>query len=370
MTSADESIFVWDLEVPKDGASIATYVHQGLLAKSPAAFAKCGDVTYTGRSQGFAINQFGLAIRVPATTVALGVHQAHLNVTKGAQSNGRCALLLANLRDDRGFARTMTPSGESIVMTVKHADSLREFVVPLKPSATTLNLYPGFWLRKLDFYGKHVGAHRYLNRRTADQDRFLLPEGKVGTAGIVMLSLWNGFRKAAGYGYIRLGFDLTSHRPVCQVVFPSDYDWGARKQKLLAEAERAEELLTMETASPRGLNHPIFSDDWITTRQLAADSSDGFNSTFHGLLFGVNIDISVRRVPDVTSVRGRQGEVWAVDMMAGSRPPSTWTQYPRVFRSCCRRLEPIVIYVCFWFDVPLPNIRARPCRVGMFNVVV
>lgn len=326
--STDESIFVWDLDLLEDSTRDAKHVHCGLLATSPACFARCGDVIRSGRSRGFRINQFGISISLSATLYALGTYQAPLNVTK-AKAAGQCALLLAKLPEGDSFARTSSPSGESILMTEMLAVQPMEFSVSSEPTETPPHLYPGFWLRKLGFHDSHIKSYKILERRyTTDDDRLMLPDGKVGTAGIIRLSLWDG-GQPAGFGWIKLGFDSACH-PICFMTFPNLEDDDPDTKMMPAEAEK---LLAINNRSPDRLKHPIFNNDWThasarrisglpsysyDSRMGTGDLNNGFEFTFKAPLF--EITVSARRIPDIKPTNSRKGEVWAVDLVAGTVP--------------------------------------------------
>ncbi len=326
--STDESIFAWDLDLLEDSTRDAKNVQCGLLATSPACFARRGDIIGTGRSRGFRINQFGLSISLPATLYALGTYQAPLNVAR-ANAAGRCAILLAKLPDGDCFARISDLSGESIFMTEKRADNLTEFVVSLQPPDTAVHLYPGFWLRKLGFHDSHINAYKILERRyTGEDDRLLLPDGEVGTAGIIRLSLSNG-GLPAGFAWIKLGFDSESH-PICYLTFPSPQDDDPDSKMMPAEAEK---LLAIQRGSSDRLRHPIFNNDWThassrtisglpshsyDSRMGTGDHDVGFDFKFKSPLF--EIAVSAQRVPDIKRTTSRQGEVWAIDLVAGTPP--------------------------------------------------
>jgi hypothetical protein len=326
--SADESIFAWDLDLLEDSTRDAKQVSCGLLATSPACFARCGDVISTGRSRGFRITQFGLSIALPATLHALGTYQALLNVTR-AKKTGRCAILLAKLPDGDSFARISSHSGESILLTEAPAPKTTEFSVPLEPTEAPLRLYPGFWLRKLGFHDPHIDAYKVLERRySSEDDRLMLPDGEVGTAGIIRLSLRDG-SSPAGFGWIKLGFD-SQCRPVCFMTFP---DVGDDDPDTSALPREAEDLLSISRGYKKRLTHAIFNDDWIEasrrriaelppyaydSRMAAGDVDDGFEVMFRAPWF--EISVSVRRIPDVKPTSSQKGEVWAVDLVAGTPP--------------------------------------------------
>jgi hypothetical protein len=330
--SADESIFVWDLDLLESSTRDAKNVLYGLLATSPACFARCGDVVSRGNSQGFHINQFGLSISLPATLFALGTYQASFNVTK-AKGTGQCTILLVQLRGGKSFARISSSLGESVLMTKTPAVKSMRFNISLQPAGTPLSLYPGFWLRKLGFYDSHISTYKVLRRRyVAEGDRLVLPEGKVDTAGIIMLSLRNG-TQPAGFGWIKLGFDSAS-RPICFVTFPDKEDNDPNTKLTPTEAEK---LLAMDFGTPARLYHPLFNDEWVNalnrtmsplpphsydSRSGTTEFDNGFDFTFKAPLF--DISISAKRIPDTRPTTSKTNDVWAIEIVAGTAPQPTY----------------------------------------------
>ena len=333
--SADESIFVWDLDLLEDSTRDAKQVHCGLLATSPACFARCGNVVTTGRSQGFSINQFGLYISVPATPYTLSSYYAPLKVKK-EKTKGQCALLLSRLPDSDSFARTSSSTGESIVMTETLGDELRKFSVPLEPRETPIHLYPGFWLRKLGLYDPQIkGSEKYSRLWTTDSERVTLPDGEFGTAGLIKIKLQS---EHYAPGWLKLGFDRDEN-PVCFVTFPelnptSPTEDDPNQIKIPERFER----------SPGRTKHPIFSDEWLhasdhsisnlpdysyDSRRGSGRIEDGCDFTFKAPLF--EISVSATKVPEMRSTGNKKTEVWAVNIVAGKELAS---QY-RYEGSCC-----------------------------------
>jgi hypothetical protein len=328
--SADESIFVWDLDLLEDSTRDARNVYCGLLASSPACFERCGDVVCIGRSRGFSINQFGLSTSFPAQPYTFDTYQASLNCTK-AEAAGYCAILLVKLPDGESFARTSGASGESVLMVERRTDTFMGFSVPFQPREMPLHFCLGFWLRKVwFFYDTQIQAHEKIERRySKEDDRLLLPNGEFGTAGIIKLTLRDRHHRPLGFGWIKLGFDSACH-PVCFMTFPNLEDDDPDTQKMLAETE---ELRSITRGSSERLKHPIFNNDWIYlssrtiselpsysyhSRMGSYDHRDGFEFTFKAPLF--EISASVKKIPDITPTTSQKGEIWAVDLVAGPAP--------------------------------------------------
>lgn len=213
-----------------------------------------------------------------------------------------------------------------------------EFSVSLEPAEVPPRLYHGFWLRKLGFHDSHINGHRVLKRRyTAENDRLMLPDGEVGTAGIIRLSILDG-GQPAGFGWIKLGFDRSCN-PICFMTFPGLVDDDPDTRHLSAGAE---ELLAPTSGSKDWLRHRIFNNDWTyasnqTLSKLPPHSrdsrtgsdkvDDGFQFTFKAPLF--EISVSATRVSDIRPTARSGGEVWAVDIVAGKEP----VYYPN--HGCC-----------------------------------
>ncbi|KAI0179550.1 HET-domain-containing protein [Hypoxylon sp. FL1284] len=336
--SADESIFVWSLDLLEDSTRDAKQVHCGLLASSPACFARCGDIINTGGSRGFQISQFGLIISSPAMMNTLGTYHAPLRA-KRADKAGNCALILTKLPDERSFVRTSNSSGESFVTTEKLGDTMMQISVPLEPGEAPPSLYHGYWLRKLGFYDYHISSHDKIRRLDGGRDRCLLPQGETGTAGIIRLRLReNG--QASGFGWIKLGFDSSS-RPVCLLAFPPTPDndrdtrrMPAQAEELLAANPRYPSELMLKQGSSERMRHPFFDSKWTNASsstlsslpsycydsRLATSRSDGgFDFDFQAPLF--KISVSAKRMPDSSSSNAQKQEVWAVSIVAGTPPP-------------------------------------------------
>ncbi|KAI0101321.1 HET-domain-containing protein [Nemania sp. FL0031] len=352
--SSDESIFIWDLDILEDSTRDAKQVHCGLLAPSPACFARSGDVVSLGRSRGFHINQFGLAISLPAIQRGLGTFQATLNVGRAGKS-GQCAIFLVELPEGELYARRSTSSGESTFLTKKVRSTRKDFTIPLELRELPPHLYPGFWLRKLGFHDPRITSHKVLRRiESESKDRIRLPDYEFGTAGIIRLTLRNEQDPArfGGLGWIKLGFNSES-RPVCFISFP-ERDASGNHSSWEMSNQVIEMMATPTSAGNQALlKHPIFDDAWtnITPQALAALPSNSYDSrkvagnldrsfsfTFKAPLF--DISVSVTRVPDMNyAMAGGRGEVWAVDLVAGT-PPVTHrvennTRYENESECCC-----------------------------------
>ena len=327
--SADESIFVWDLDLLEDSTRDAKEVHCGLLATSPACFARCGNVIATGRSQGFRINQFGLSISLLATPRTLRSYNASLKVTK-ENTKGQCALILAKLPDGESYARVSSSTGESIVITQKVGGSLLGFSVPMEPRETPVHLYPGFWLRRVELHDPQTDGYKWFSRLfiSTTHDRLKLPEGEFGTAGLIKISLRN---QLCAPGWVKLGFDSVQN-PVCFLTFPPFNSSDEDDPNRINIPERFPQLANRA-------KHPLFDDAWLRSRSINPDLPDycydsrmisdraeeGFEFTFKAPLF--KIAICAVKVPEMSTTDKRKAEVWAVDIVVGDKPPPPPPQY-------------------------------------------
>lgn len=324
--SADESIFVWDLDLVEESERDAKQVHCGLLATSPACFARCGDIIATGRSRGFRISQFGLTISLPATPYTLRTYCAPLKVKK-EKTAGQCALLLSRLPDGESFVRTSSTTGESIVMTETIGDKLVEFSVPLESRENPVHLYPGFWLRTMGFHDPQIiGPTRFSRQYATDADRLTLPNGVFGTAGLIRIQLQS---QHYAPGWMKFGFDADCN-PQCLVTFPS-LDLDRSDVDGIDHIDHSDpnqiNIPTGFERSPNRAKHPIFSDDWMRasihtlpahsydSRMSSGSNKKGFDFTFKAPLF--EISVSAVLVPDIKSTSNRKTEVWAIDIVAG-----------------------------------------------------
>ncbi|KAI0206582.1 heterokaryon incompatibility protein-domain-containing protein [Astrocystis sublimbata] len=216
--SSDESIFIWDLDLLEGSIRDAKQVFCGLLAPSPACFARSRDVVLVGHSRGFHINQFGLSISLQARRQSMETIQAMLNVGRVGKL-GQCTIFLAKLPNGELYTRRSTSLGESSVLTRKTRWIQMDFTVSQVSAEPPPELYPGYWLRKMDFHDSRIQSVDTLQRIDAKvNDRLRLPFHQYfGTAGIIRLCLWNG-RSPVGAGWIKLGFNSES-QPICLMTF-------------------------------------------------------------------------------------------------------------------------------------------------------
>ncbi|KAJ8124904.1 hypothetical protein O1611_g8737 [Lasiodiplodia mahajangana] len=330
--SSDESIFVWDLDILEDSVRDAKQVRSGLLAPSPACFARSGDVISLDRSKGFHINQFGLSISLRTMPQPeLGTFQALLNAARTGKS-GQCAIFLVELPERDLYARRSTYSGQSTLLTENTTSSWKDYTIPLELKELPPRLYPGFWLRKLAFHDPHIISYDVLRRiELRSKDRIRLPDHEFGTAGIIRLTLHKG-NQPAGFGWIKLGFDPES-RPVCFLTFPKQDGNNDHNSRQISN-EDIEMMVNPSDSQNERLKHTIFDDGWTNigpqelsalpinsydSRKVGGNPDHGFDFMFKAPLF--DISISVTRVPDMNhAVAGRRDEVWAVDLVAGTPP--------------------------------------------------
>lgn len=205
--STDETIFAWDLSLLKNEARGADHIYWGMLAPSPACFARCGDLVSLGGSGGFHINQFGLNMSLPATpTPSMRVYQATLRVGL-SKSLGQYALFLLKCKENK-YVRVSRGKGESSVTTEMPPRELMDVKVPLVVTEPPIRIYPGFWLRKLSCDPNVWHVDKLERAYTAENDRMRLLNNRDGTVGIIQLS--RRWTDSSSLAWIKLGFGPAS----------------------------------------------------------------------------------------------------------------------------------------------------------------
>ncbi|KAK6857250.1 hypothetical protein PG995_007437 [Apiospora arundinis] len=333
--SADETIFAWDFDIlDKSGKGIITADHQvfcGILAPSPACFARGGNLLSRGRSRGFRMDQFGLHLEVTAAPAAgpLGTYKAILNVRTAKSSEQYCIFLIRSGENE--FVRSSSHAGESFVWTnyVWAKDvpqKVMDFNVPVAVTEPPVYIYPGFCCVTSRSAPQHI-----MSTYMPNDDRIKLPDDGEGTVGIIQLSRRTG---QPGYAWIKLGFG-PSLQPMCCVVLPASVDPKAYRYQAEGYKQmqiQAGNLLQCAPDSYLRWEHTIFDNGWTKANERAlsgfpwvSESSyeahmgiggldKGFEFTYKGP--GFDISISAKRVPDMEhgGYDGVPGEVWALDI--------------------------------------------------------
>ncbi|KAK6839282.1 hypothetical protein PG987_005148 [Apiospora arundinis] len=359
--SADESIFAWDLDLlGETEKGIRPADHQvfcGLLAPSPACFARGGDLLSQGRSRGFRMDQFGLHLEVTAAPAAgsLGTYKAILNVRTAGSSEQYCIFLIRSGESE--FVRSSSHAGESFVWTnyvwAKNVpQKVMHFNVSLAVTELPVYIYPGFWLRDLKICSSAYHVVRLNRTYMPNDDRIKLPDDGEGTVGIIQLSRRTG---QPGYAWIKLGFG-PSLQPMCCVVLPASLDPKAYRYQAEGYKEmqiQAGNLLKCAPDSYLRWEHTIFDNGWTTANGRAlsgfpwiSESSyeahmgiggvdKGFDFTCKGPCF--DISVSAKRVPDMEygGDNGVPGEVWALDISCNDVPPVQVEEDKEEKSSCC-----------------------------------
>lgn len=333
--STDESIFAWDLDLLDDGQTRdAKEVHCGLLASSPACFARCGDVISLGSSRGFHLNQFGLSISLASTPYGLGMLQAPLKVGK-VKAAGQYAVFLIKLPGDDSYARVSSPSGESFILTKSIGRNFTRVSVPPEITQPPVRVYAGFWLRKLGFYDSRILRNTCIERGDGrEADRMNLPENEIGTAGIVSISFHDDEREKR-VGWIKLGLNSSS-QPMCCVILPVPGEDGKESSEFMSK--QLDGLQRTASGSDGRRKHAAFDSNWMRrqggaavlpgvssrsyeSRSATGSFDDGFELTYEGA--GFDMTISAHRVPDMKRTRmNKPVEIWAIDIVCGTPPPA------------------------------------------------
>lgn len=329
--STDESIFAWDLALLENETRGIDQVYHGMLAPSPACFARSGDLVSLGGSAGFDINQFGLSISLPATpitpvsrTYCALLKVGHLTIT------GHYAVFLHNSGKAR-YVRVSSHEGEGFVVTEMRPRDFIKFTLPLVVTERPVDVYPGFWLRRFR-YDPSMCHFKQLERAyTVEHDRMKLPDEGNGTVGIIQLER-PGLTALGRLTWIKIGFGPAG-QPMCRVIRPYSGRHGSAGFNYMREL--SEDLLRHPRGSTERRDHAIFNKDWMTPAGEGLPGAppgthfdefsegyfdEGFNLTCSGLRF--KLTISIQRVPDMEQRNSHvPAEVWALDIDCHTAPP-------------------------------------------------
>ncbi|KAK8135068.1 hypothetical protein PG984_007080 [Apiospora sp. TS-2023a] len=293
-SSTDESIFAWDLGALDD----LDDAYSGLIAKSPACFAGCGNAISLGQSKGFYINQFGLSVTVKKEHYSPGIYRAYLQV--GHSDPGwQFALFLAKLPDEDRFARVKNHAGVGFVWAHKSPQKeLEQIIIPMDITAPPERIYNGLWMRQLYLPISLVYPHNILARILSPDGRWEFMDGEGKTAAGIIRYCFEEKGIPKGIGWIGLGFDRT-FRPICTVLNNAPYQQTEYKS-----------LLDTTPYSVEWSNHPFFE-----MRRWGLCINRPFTSNVACGTSGLTIRISAELVMDANAARMRvPAKVWAFDI--------------------------------------------------------
>ncbi|KAK8042324.1 Vegetative incompatibility protein HET-E-1 [Apiospora phragmitis] len=310
--SSVESIFAWDLTMLENETKGVDQVYSGLLAPSPACFARSGDFVSLGGSAGFHINQFGMYRGL--------LNVGHLEV------RGQYALFLHESGDTK-YVRVSSSKGEGSVMTEMAPQELIHVKISLVVTEPPVYIYPGFWLRKLSHDPSACHVNQLERAYTTEHDRMRLPVEGVGTVGIIQLNIpETGL--LGGLTWIKIGFD-PYYQPMCCLIRPLVDYHGSASSKLMRT--QSADLLRNPRGSAGRQDHPIFDKGGRCPR--ARPCRGGFDLTYKGLRF--DLSVSAQRVPDME--QRAPAEVWVLDVVCETTPPPPQEGYDW----CCYKAAPI-----------------------------
>ncbi|KAI1328745.1 HET-domain-containing protein [Xylariaceae sp. FL0255] len=294
--SADESIFVLDLDLLEGSTRDPKSVGCGLLATSPACFARCGDVICTGDSKGFQANQFGISIALPTVLYDLGVYLCTLQARR-IRYYEQCKIILAKITAKNIYTRSADLYGNSIIMSYQTITEMKNLTVSMDPIAKPLPLFSGLWLRNLKFPVDDLDG--YYPSIPAHGQRFLLTNKSLGP--IRTIRLWNISRRSQR-GWIYLGFNQ-EHRPVCLMIFPETVSSTTPKE--------LDKLWSQQMISAP----PEFQLCSLDSRTLRTDADGGFEVNFRTASYSISISIRLIFDDEEIAKIGRPALVWAVDIV-------------------------------------------------------
>ncbi|KAK7920010.1 HET protein [Apiospora marii] len=303
-SSADETIFAWDLGLRHDLKDACS----GLIANSPACFAGCGDAISLGHSKGFYIDQFGLNVTVEMDVHGPAIHRAYLQVGRSIPGL-RFALFLAKLPDGTRYARVKNHAGVSSVWVDQprgyepYSPGTERIIVPLDIAVPPERIYNVLWLRKVDLSGPLSHRIKIPRRRLPPGGRLVMSDNQFKTVlGIIRFHFGND-GAPDGVRCIGLGFDH-EYQPVCKIANIDRH----------SNAWYEEHLRTTQ-CSLQWLDNTFFGHLY--------DSSRIGNIVYrHIVKHGMNeleVSISARLVPDVTTRMNVPVKIWAVDITCFSR---------------------------------------------------
>lgn len=213
-TSNDQTIFAWTMAVDESCC--------GIFANSPQAFKDSQDLISVPNNTESRITNIGFSIEVETVRYGLRLYLAILNATDTSDANANdIGILLASLPTQSQFARVKNSTGKSLFHISRAINSstrlLKQIYIRQQPQERPRTVFPGFVLdrhNKRDFPGPKLDTISCL--QTHNEDLLVMPEGKVGTAGVLRFSRGESWLYRAGRVWVTLGFD-EDFEPFCRI---------------------------------------------------------------------------------------------------------------------------------------------------------
>ncbi|OJD12835.1 hypothetical protein AJ78_06637 [Emergomyces pasteurianus Ep9510] len=208
--SDDQTLFAWKIS--------DSQTYQGLLAKSPAAFAECGDIVRPVMSWNcspYSMTNLGLSIEVIMIPWAMDTYFAVLDAQMDLAKN-RLGIFLTFLPENNQYARVML-DGEYLAEFNSPASKCEyrriyvRQVISGKPKLPE-KIY-GFWLRHFPARDTKPEAEFDVmswNEWDHKERLLVIPTGQCGTAGIIRYKMSSGRSEN-----LKVGFD-SMFNPVVQ----------------------------------------------------------------------------------------------------------------------------------------------------------
>lgn len=208
--SADHSLFAWSSKEP---------CARGLLARSPADFAGCGDIVVTRERWNrtpYSVTNLGLSIQLPMLPWAMDTYLAALDCKRQDVPDSRVGIFLRLLSQADQLARVPFEGEDTCVFREELADKLtyRDVFVHQHRWGNTLppERFYGFYLRELAAplrtvqvtTGDKVSLSKVWAQCAWDDEKRLLelPVGESGTVGMIS---W--VRHGGNGWFMKFGFD-------------------------------------------------------------------------------------------------------------------------------------------------------------------
>ncbi|KAL9107740.1 MAG: hypothetical protein Q9227_007362 [Pyrenula ochraceoflavens] len=312
--SDDHSIFTWSEGFPDTPRG-----HCGLLAHSPAAFAKCKDIIRAPphkSSEAYTITNKGLSLYLPTQPWAMRTYLCVLDCTTAWRRNDRIGILLEQLSTKDQYAR------------VRCGKSTRQWTFELKPvSAATgftmrriyvrqsitdapLNYEYGFLLRSLHSTGEwgpdvmkdmSIYSRDFSDPYRGSTRTVRIPDGSFGTAGIIH---WYPRQ----LNFLKVGFD-DDFTPVCFIGTPSVFE-GYSAENLVSH--RAEASSWSHHLNDREW---AFRNDWLSldetdSRRYAVVKGE---TDRHLPKIGLRVSMATSRMYRDHS-DGQEWKIWTVEI--------------------------------------------------------